>query len=107
MTVISNDTNLCQQALESLKAVNDPEIGLNIVDLGLVYQIDFDQADKKIYLQMTLTTQYCPMGQSIMDQAKAALEERFPGDEIDIILTFDPRWNADMISEQGKMFLNR
>lgn len=107
MSIITNDSRFCQRALDSLKKVNDPEIGLNIVDLGLVYQVDFDPADKKIYLQMTLTTQFCPMGQAITEQAKVALQERFPENGIEIILTFDPRWNADMISEQGKMYLNR
>ena len=106
MNVITKDTNKSTIALAALKNVTDPEIGLNVVDLGLIYQIDFDEAEKKIYVTMTLTTQFCPMGESITDAVKRALENTF-SEEILVQLIFDPPWNFERISEEGKIFLNK
>jgi metal-sulfur cluster biosynthetic enzyme len=94
-------------ALIALQNVYDPEIGLNVVDLGLIYQLDFDEELKKIFCTMTLTTQYCPMGENITDGVKTSLKETFRGYEIELNLTFNPAWNYEMISEEGKEFLNR
>lgn len=107
MNVISNNTIRSTIALASLQDVTDPEIGLNVVDLGLIYQIDFDEAGKKIYVTMTLTTQFCPMGESITAAVKRALERTFPGETIIVNLSFDPPWSHERISEEGKAFLNR
>jgi len=87
--------------------VMDPEIGLNIVDLGLVYQLDFDEPVKRIFVTMTLTTQFCPMGESITAAAQRALERAFPGETIVVNLCFDPPWSHERISEEGRAFLNR
>jgi metal-sulfur cluster biosynthetic enzyme len=93
-------------ALGALKFVIDPEIGLNVVDLGLIYQVDFDEADKAIYCTMTLTTQFCPMGESISNGVNNALEQAFPDHEIDVNVIFDPPWNSQKISDKGREFLN-
>ncbi|MBS1653355.1 MAG: metal-sulfur cluster assembly factor [Bacteroidetes bacterium] len=105
--VITNSNLKCTVALAALQNVMDPEIGLNIVDLGLIYQIDFDEDEKKIYCAMTLTTQFCPMGESIVDTAKEILQAAFPEYDATIGLTFDPPWNHTMISEEGQNFLKR
>ena len=105
--VITNDKPQCQVALAALEEVLDPEIGLNIVDLGLVYQLDFDAANKLLFLSMTLTTQFCPMGESIRNQAMAVLQKHFPLYTISIDIVFDPPWNPSMISDKGHEFLNR
>ena len=70
MNIISNNQLKSTVALAALQNVMDPEIGLNIVDLGLIYQIDFDETEMKIFCTMTLTTQFCPMGESITNAAK-------------------------------------
>jgi metal-sulfur cluster biosynthetic enzyme len=106
MTVITNNNLRCTLALAVLQSVVDPEIGLNIVDLGLVYQVDFDESEKKIFCTMTLTTQFCPMGESITDAVTQTLKGAFPEFEPEIQLTFDPPWNHEMISEQGREFLD-
>ncbi|MEO5945385.1 MAG: metal-sulfur cluster assembly factor [Chitinophagaceae bacterium] len=106
MNVISNNKLKSTIALAALQNVMDPEIGLNIVDLGLVYQIDFDEPEMKIFCTMTLTTQFCPMGESITSAAKESLKLGFPEYESNIELTFDPPWNHEMISEAGQDFLN-
>lgn len=106
MKEITNDTNKCSIALEHLHNVIDPEIGLNVVDLGLIYQIDFDEKEKIIYCTMTLTTQFCPMGESITDGVRSCLENAFEGYSVTVNLTFDPPWSAEKISPEGQQFLN-
>ncbi|UEG48850.1 metal-sulfur cluster assembly factor [Ferruginibacter lapsinanis] len=106
MNVITNNNIQCTIALASLQDVVDPEIGLNIVDLGLICQIDFDDATNKIYCTMTLTTQFCPMGESITNAVKETLTTTFPKYDAIVELTFDPPWNNEMISIEGREFLN-
>ena len=105
--VITNNALQCKAALDALKEVLDPEIGLNIVDLGLLYQIDVDEAVKEIFVSMTLTTQFCPMGDSIRSNTGKALQQAFKEYTIHVEIVFDPPWNADRISTEGKAFLNR
>ncbi|GAA4751111.1 metal-sulfur cluster assembly factor [Flavisolibacter ginsenosidimutans] len=105
--VITNNPKKRDEALAALHQVIDPEIGLNIVDLGLLYQIDFDEGNKIVFISMTLTTQFCPMGDSIRSNAGQAMQQAFPDYTIDIDLVFDPPWSPERISEQGQEFLNR
>jgi metal-sulfur cluster biosynthetic enzyme len=105
--VITNHELKCTIALAALENVIDPEIGLNIVDLGLIYQIDFNEPQCEIFVSMTLTTQFCPMGESIKDGAMRAMQQAFPGYQIHLELVFDPPWNSERISEQGQEFLNQ
>ena len=107
MSVITNNNIKSTVALAALQTVMDPEIGLNIVDLGLIYQLDFDESEKKIYCSMTLTTQFCPMGESITNAVKENLKRSFPEYKAEIDLTFDPPWSHEMISEEGREFLNK
>lgn len=94
-----------QQAIHWLREVIDPEIGLNIVELGLIYALSIDEETKAIRVKMTLTTQFCPMGASIAGSVEETLKDYFPGQEVEVELVYEPRWNADMISEEGKAFL--
>ncbi len=107
MNVITNNNIRCTIALAALEQVVDPEIGLNVVDLGLIYQVDFDEENKKIFVTMTLTTQFCPMGESITAAVKRVMEHTFPGEEVWVELSFDPPWSHERISEEGKQFLNQ
>jgi metal-sulfur cluster biosynthetic enzyme len=106
MNVITNHRRNCSSVLAALEKVMDPEIGLNVVDLGLIYQIDFDEAGNKIFVLMTLTTQFCPMGESISGAAARVIEHTFPGYAVQLEITFNPHWNSTMISKEGKLFLN-
>lgn len=106
MKIITNNNIKCTIALNDLHDIIDPEIGLNIVDLGLIYQLDFDETAGKIFCTMTLTTQFCPMGESITTAVKETLKSGFPEYETTIELTFNPPWNHKMISETGQQFLN-
>lgn len=107
MNTITNNDLKCTIALAALEHVYDPEIGLNVVDLGLIYQIDFDEEQSKIYCSMTLTTQFCPMGESITTGVTMALQSTFAGYEVTVSLSFDPPWNYELISDAGKLFLNQ
>lgn len=107
MNVITNNPVKCNIALASLLQVTDPEIGLNVVDLGLIYQLDFDEPVRRIYAEMTLTTQFCPMGESIVDGVTNALQTTFSEDQVQVALTFDPPWTSERISEEGRLFLDQ
>lgn len=107
MNEITNDNIKCQVALDALHDVMDPEIGLNVADLGLIYQLDFDETENKIYCTMTLTTQFCPMGESISNGVTNALEQTFTNYKVVVKVIFDPPWNAEKISPAGREFLNQ
>jgi probable FeS assembly SUF system protein SufT len=93
---------------EALKKVFDPEIPVNIVDLGLVYSLETSErleGGHKVDMQMTLTAPGCGMGPVIAEDAKTHLEG-VPGvAEAQVDIVWDPPWNQDMISEEGKMVL--
>ncbi|HRO41573.1 MAG TPA: metal-sulfur cluster assembly factor [Flavipsychrobacter sp.] len=89
--------------LNALHQVNDPELNINIVDLGLVYAVEV--TDRDINVDMTLSTRSCPMGGMITAHAKLAVEEAMPGYTVVINLVWEPKWNADKISEEGKALL--
>lgn len=106
MKIITNNETKCTQAVLGLKEVLDPEIGLNIVDLGLIYELNFDEANKMIIGVMTLTTQFCPMGEAIMNAAENVLKVSFPLYEVFLDLSFDPAWSQEKMSPEGLEFLN-
>ncbi len=106
-SIPSNHPTYRDRALQGLYQVDDPEIGLNIVDLGLIYGLYFDEQNQNLKCEMTLTTPFCPMGESITQHAQWMLNQQFPGWSAEIQLCFEPPWNPDRISENGKKFLGR
>src|SRR5690606_21345752 len=94
-------------AAELLKAqtvlmqVIDPELYVNIVDLGLVCGVDFTDA-KTVKVTMTLSTHGCPMGDAITGGVENALGAAFPDREIEVSIVWEPRWNYHMITDEGK-----
>ena len=99
----------CNDALwEALKSVFDPEIPVNIVDLGLVYSLESSarpEGGYKLDMQMTLTAPGCGMGPAIAEDAKMRLEAVAGVAEAEVDIVWDPPWNQDMITEEGKMVL--
>ena len=86
---------------EALRSVDDPEVGMSIVDLGLVYRIDV--TPERVRVEMTMTTQACPMADLITDNARRAVVALVPdGVGADIELVWDPFWTPDMMSEAAK-----
>ena len=106
MNIKTNQGEKLELAVTALYDVLDPEIGLNIIDLGLVYEIDFNGESGDIVVTMTLTTQFCPMGDSIVSAATQAMQQAFPEGKVQVNLIFDPPWDTTMISEEGNKFLN-
>ena len=89
--------------IEALKQVIDPELMVNIVDLGLVYSVSQDeQNDRKVEVEMTLTSPACPAGPQIVQQAKMALERLHDVDEASIVLTMSPPWSPDRMTDDAK-----
>jgi probable FeS assembly SUF system protein SufT len=91
-----------------LRNVYDPEIPVNIVELGLVYNLGIEPVPaggSRVYVEMTLTAPGCGMGQIIADEAKRLIEE-VPGvTEADVQVVFDPPWNQQMMSDAAKLQL--
>ena len=107
MEVITNNNINCTIALNGLYNVFDPEIGLNVVDLGLIYQMDFYDVQAVMEVTMTLTTQFCPMGESIKSEVTQSLSKSFPDYLVNVYLIFDPAWTFDRISAEGQEFLSK
>ncbi|WP_276498994.1 metal-sulfur cluster assembly factor [Pontibacter litorisediminis] len=89
-----------QEVYETLKYIIDPEVGINIVDLGLVYQVSLTE-EGELAVDLTLTTPGCPMSGTIKTAAEQILLKRFPGLDVKINLVWSPAWSTDMISEEG------
>jgi len=89
------------KAQQALFNVIDPELFVNVIDLGLIYNLDFTQ-DSAITVTMTLSTPHCPMGEAITNGVQNALESIFPERKVDINLVFDPPWGYDMLTPEGK-----
>lgn len=106
MTIKTNNPDKNEIALAGLYHVIDPELDLNIVDLGLVYETDFNEESNDIVVIMTLTTQFCPMGESIVAATTQAMQQSFPENKIQVNLIFQPPWDQSMISEAGHIFLS-
>ena len=83
--------------------VVDPELGMNIVDLGLVYDVDI--SGNRISIDMTLTTPGCPLAGAIAAQAEQVLREAFEGFDVDVNLVFDPPWTPERMSEEARRAL--
>ena len=94
---------LKDQIINEIKKIYDPEIPVNIVDLGLVYEVEVADADVEV--QMTLTFAGCGMGPYIAQQAEWRLAEVEGIEDINVDLVFDPPWTPDMITEEGKRLL--
>jgi metal-sulfur cluster biosynthetic enzyme len=88
---------------EALKAVTDPEIGIDVVNLGLVYGIDFDEGNVKV--RMTLTSMGCPATGLIEFMAKEAIGTVDGVSQVDVQFTFDPPWSPDKMTEEGRDML--
>jgi len=92
---------------DQMKRVFDPEIPVNIVDLGLVYSMDIEKSEEgyKVQVAMTLTAPGCGMGPAIAEDARSKIVQ-VPGVSLaDVRIVWDPPWNQSMISEEGKMKL--
>lgn len=93
------------KTIDVLKTVYDPEIPVNIYDLGLIYKIDFDPNDEKLHVDMTLTAPSCPAADFIMEDVRQKLLSIEGPKGVDLRLVFEPEWNKDMMSKEAKLEL--
>ncbi|WP_017754605.1 metal-sulfur cluster assembly factor [Calidifontibacillus oryziterrae] len=96
--------NLKEKVLEELKAVIDPELGINVVDLGLIYEINIDEQNN-VDITMTLTTPGCPLHDSITSGVKIALEAMDELNNVNVNLVWEPAWSPDKMSPDARKFL--
>jgi metal-sulfur cluster biosynthetic enzyme len=98
-TGLPNDEE--ERVREALRSVDDPEVGMNIVDLGLVYRIDI--APERVHVELTMTTPACPMGDLITENARRAVSAALPEEvAVDVALVWDPPWTPDLMSESAR-----
>ena len=93
-----------ERIVKMLRTVFDPEIPVNIYDLGLIYKIDLEE-DGKLNLDMTLTAPNCPAADFIVEDVRMKLESVEGVKEVNFNLVFEPEWNKDMMSEEAKLEL--
>ena len=87
-----------------LSHVMDPEIEIDIVNLGLIYELDYD-GKNGVDIQMTLSTPACPLSDAIVASVKESIKRKYPNFEVEVSLVFEPRWHAGMITDEGKVML--
>lgn len=96
---------ITQKAVEMLKTVFDPEIPVNVYDLGLIYKIDYTEPDDILHVDMTLTAPGCPAADFILEDVRQKLLSVEGPKGVDLRLVFEPAWNQDMMSEEAKLEL--
>ena len=104
MEVAVKNEVLEKEIVKTLKTVYDPEIPVNIWDLGLIYNVDVDE-DNNVEVRMTLTAPNCPMADSIIYEMDQKLKKLEGTNKVTIDLTFDPPWYPDLMSEEAKLEL--
>ena len=93
-----------EKVITMLKTVFDPEIPVNIYDMGLIYNIDIDP-EANLHVDMTLTAPNCPAADFIFEDARIKLESIEGLKSVDLRLVFEPEWHKDMMSEEAKLEL--
>ena len=99
------ELRVINRAVEMLRTVFDPEIPVNVYDLGLIYKIDYELPAKTLYVDMTLTAPGCPAADFIMEDVRQKLLSVEGPEKVDLRLVFDPVWTQDMMSEEAKLEL--
>ena len=96
--------DLKEKVIAEIKKIYDPEIPVNIYELGLIY--DVSVKEKKVKVKMTLTTPNCPVAESLPKEVKDSIMEIKEVDKVDLDLVWEPPWDKSMMSEAAKLELN-
>lgn len=96
---------ITQKAIEMLRTVYDPELPVNVYDLGLIYKIDYTESDGILHVDMTLTAPGCPAADFILEDVRQKLLSIEGLKAVDLRLVFEPEWDKDMMSEEAKLEL--
>ena len=97
-------SELKDKVILEIKKIYDPEIPVNIYELGLIYKIDIENA-KKVNIQMTLTSPNCPVAESLPLEVKNKINDMDDVKSAEVEMTFDPPWSKDLMSEEAKLEL--
>jgi len=98
-------SELREKVISEIKKIYDPEIPVNIYELGLIYKVEIDEKNKVI-VEMTLTSPNCPVAESLPISVKDNIKKVAGVTEVDLKLVWDPPWNKDKMSEAAKLELN-
>ena len=96
--------DLKEKVITEIKKIYDPEIPVNIYELGLIYDIKIQ--DKDVQVKMTLTTPNCPVAESLPKEVKDSIMQLEEVDKVDLDLVWEPPWDKSMMSESAKLELN-
>ena len=96
--------NTKEKIIEEIRKIYDPELPVNIYELGLIYDIQVEE--KKAKIKMTLTTPNCPVAESLPNEVKNSIKEIKEVKDVDLDLVWDPPWDKSMMSEAAKLELN-
>lgn len=99
------ELDMQERVIEVLKTVFDPEIPVNIYDLGLIYRIELSKDNTVLDVDMTLTAPNCPAADYIVEDVRQKLETITGIEKVEVNLVFEPEWDKDMMSEEAKMEL--
>ena len=94
-----------EKIIEEIKKIYDPELPVNIYELGLIYEITLEN-EKSAKIKMTLTTPNCPVAESLPNEVKEGAMQVEGIENVDVQLVWDPPWNKDMMSEAAKLEMN-
>jgi Predicted metal-sulfur cluster biosynthetic enzyme len=98
-------TQIEERIVDVLKTVYDPEIPVNIYDLGLIYRIELNEDNTELSVDMTLTAPNCPAADFIVEDVRQKLETITGIEKVEVNLVFEPEWDKDMMSEEAKVEL--
>ena len=99
--IIETEIDLIENVLSN---VMDPEIEIDIVNLGLIYELDYD-GETTVNVLMTMSTPACPLSDAIVQSVKESIKQKYTDFTVNVEVTFEPRWHAGLISEKGKEIL--
>ena len=94
-----------EKVITEIKKIYDPEIPVNIYELGLIYDVSVDK-NNKVYVKMTLTSPNCPVAESLPNEVKNSIKEIKEVKDVDLKLVWEPPWDKSMMSESAKLELN-
>lgn len=105
MTENNEKAAIISTIINNLQRVFDPEIPLNIYELGLIYEVDFDKEKNQAFIKLTLTSPACPAAEQILMDVEIAAYQVDGVEDVNVEVTWDPPWGPEFISEDGRLAL--
>lgn len=103
--MVNNELEMQERVIDVLKTVYDPEIPVNVYDLGLIYRIELNDDLTQLDVDMTMTAPSCPMADFIVEDVRQKLESIEGLTTVNVNLVFEPEWSQDLMTEEAKLEL--